>query len=150
MRCAISCMNDFDRDNSICDFDNDDRWKTFHFRFHHFSFHHCKIAHNFHVQMICALFHNWWLKNVNCWLNQLHCLMNWRIQLSMSNDFESFVWCFYANKKISRINFLNFVVKNSCFRSILLNIWTLKNWNYSLWRRLNWWFVIWSNLFVII
>ena len=129
MHCAISYMSDFDRDNSICDFDSDDRWKTFHFRFHHFLFHLCKITHNFHVRTICALFYNWWSKSVNCWLNQLRRLINWQIQSSMLNDFESFVWCFRANKIISKIDFLNFVAKNSCFRSILQNIQTLKNWN---------------------
>ena len=54
MRYAISYMNDFDRDNSICDFDNDDWWKTFRFWFHHFLFHRCKIVHNFHVRIICC------------------------------------------------------------------------------------------------
>ena len=147
MRCAISYINDFDRDSSICDFDNDDRWKIFHFRFHHFSFHHCKIVHNFRVRMICALLHNWWLKNVNCWLNRLRFSINWQVRSSMLNDFESFVWCFRANKMISKIDFLNFVAKNSCFWSISRNIRTLKNWNCWLWRLLNWWFVIWWNSF---
>ena len=65
----------------------------------------------------------------------------------MLNDFKLFVWCFRINKKFRQIDFLCFVAKNSCFRSISRNIQTLKNWNCWLWRRLNWWFVIWLNSF---
>ena len=65
----------------------------------------------------------------------------------MLNNFELFVWCFCANKMILKIDFLNFIAKNSCFRSISRNIQTLKNWNCWLWRLSNWWFVIWSNSF---